>query len=532
MKPFVKYWKSPLLKTQMRRSRRVTTTNKCIEQKIRMAEIQLKAAFEKESKLILSEFQKPDCFQTANCDAYVSEILSQHLDILFTNCIKAYIHLCLLHYFPSLKSEQNENHETRKFFIRLPRDEDLWKEIKEDIAQAIIFFYETKKGFADYAMQKRENNIETVKQIALHIMNGWWKLNNYCYQLQVKGKLLNITLAGRSQYTYVCENSDSSCETCASLDGQIFDVNEAENGKNLPPMHPNCRCSITAYPALTELPEVPEILQDTPIEYLWDVIEGAVQRVEGKIDDLAGNIGDILNYFFKEGLEDTYGTYTTITIDGIEYRINMASFESVVIMPDGTYLVPELVSKVDEQMLELMKERDSLPEGDPRIDAINIELKAIYTAADESERHVHYSKTYAFYYFGWDATDRLDEYMKNAASNYTNMHDRYWAENLANFYKLVRNSGEMDLKNQPEWQNSAFIYDGEIVSQDALGNINYGYFGKYCNFPDSVLIAAGGVAQLFAGHSKIEHIYAFLDDPRDTFRIMQGIEIYEEENQP
>lgn len=54
-------------------------------------------------------------------------------------------------------------------------------------------------------------------------------------------------------------------------------------------------------------------------------------------------------------MEDTYGTYTTILIDGKEYHINMASFESVVIMPDGTYLVPELVSEVDEQMLALMK---------------------------------------------------------------------------------------------------------------------------------------------------------------------------------
>ena len=110
------------------------------------------------------------------------------------------------------------------------------------------------------------------------------------------------------------------------------------------------------------------------------------------------------------------------------------------------------------------------------------------------------------------------------------MHERYWAENLEDFYKLVRNRGEMDLKNQPEWQNSAFIYDGEVVSQDALGNINYGFFGRYCNFPDAVLIAAGGLAQFLAGTSKIENLYVFLDDPRDTYRIMQGIEIYEEED--
>lgn len=206
----------------------------------------------------------------------------------------------------------------------------------------------------------------------------------------------------------------------------------------------------------------------------------------------------------------------------------MASFESVAIMPDGTYLVPELVTKIDERMLALMKERDSLPEGDSRIEELNAELQAIYESADESERHVYWKKPYSFYWFGGDVTDRINEYMRNAASNYADMHDRYWAENLEDFYQLVRNRGEMDLKNQPEWQNSAFIYDGEVVSQDALGNINYGFFGRYCNFPDVVLIAAGGVAQFLAGHSKIEHLYVFLDDPRDTYRIMQGIEIYEE----
>lgn len=531
MKPIIKYWKSSPQKAQIQKIRRITTANDCVERKIRMTEIQLIAAFEKESKLFLSEFQKPDCFHSANCTEHVCDLMKRHLDILFANCVKNYIHLCVLNYFAVLNVTQNVISKTNKSFVILPLAEDFLEEIKVVVVECVVSFYKTKESLEKYMTEKIEERKETVSQLAEYIRNGWQQLTNYSYQLQVKGKLKSIKLSGRSQYSYVCENSDSSCDVCMDLNGQIFDINEAETGKNLPPMHPNCRCLITAYPALTELPELPEILQDSPIEYIWDTVESAVQQAEGKIDDMAGDIGDIWSYFFKKGLEDAFGTYTTITIDSVEYRINKASFESVVIMPDGTYLVPELVSEVDEQMLALMKERDSLPKGDPRIDAINIELKAIYTAADESERHVHYSKTYAFYYFGWDATDRLDEYMKNAASNYADMHDRYWAENLANFYELVRNSGEMDLKNQPEWQNSAFIYDGEIVSQDALGNINYGYFGKYCNFPESVLIAAGGVAQLLAGHSKIEHIYAFLDDPRDTFRIMQGIEIYED-NQP
>ena len=530
MKPIIKYWKSSLQKAQIQKIRRVTTVNDCVERKIRMTEIQLKAAFEKESKLFLSEFQKPDCFRSANCTEHVCDVMKRHLDVLFANCIKNHIHLCVLNYFSVLNLTQNVASKTNKSFIKLPLDENLLEEIKEDIAEFIVSFYETKESFEEYMKEKLEERKETVTQIAEYIKSGWRQLTNYSYQLQVKGKLKSIELSGRSQYSYICEKSDSSCEVCIDLDGQIFDIDEAETGKNLPPMHPNCRCSITAYPALTELPEVPEILQDTPIEYVWDVVESAIQQVEGKIDDLADNFGEIWGFFFKKGLEDTYGTYTTIMIDGVEYRINMASFESVVIMPDGTYLVPELISEVDEQMLALMKERDSLSEGDPRIEELNAELKAIYESADESERHVYWRKSYSFYNFGGDVTDRLNEYMKNTSSNYADMHDRYWAENLADFYELVRNSGEMDLKNQPEWQNSAFIYDGEIVSQDALGNINYGYFGKHCNFPDSVLIAAGGVAQFLAGTSEFENWYVFLDDPRDTYRVMQGIEIYEEEN--
>ena len=231
-------------------------------------------------------------------------------------------------------------------------------------------------------------------------------------------------------------------------------------------------------------------------------------------------------------MEDTYGTYATILIDGKEYRINMASFESVVIMPDGTYLVPELVSEVDEQMLALMKKRDSLAEGDPQIEELNTQLQSIYASAEENNRHVYWRKPYAIYLFGGDVTDRLNEYMKNTSSNYADMHDRYWAENTIEFYQLVRNGAEMDLKNQPEWQNSAYIFDGEVVSQDALGNINYGFFGAYCNFPASVLMAGAGFAQWRGGNWEWGFISTLLDDPRDTYRVFQGIEIYEEISHP
>lgn len=102
MKPIAKYWKLTVQKVPMQKTRRVGTTSECIERKIRMVEIQLKAAFEKESKLFLSEFQKPDCFKSGECTAYVSAVMKRHLDVLFANCLKNYIHLCTLNYFSSL----------------------------------------------------------------------------------------------------------------------------------------------------------------------------------------------------------------------------------------------------------------------------------------------------------------------------------------------------------------------------------------------------------------------------------------------
>ena len=526
MKRIIKHWKSSLQKARFRPVKRVITADDCVRRKIRMVEIQLKADFARESKLFLSEFRKPDCFQSTNCAEYVHEMISRHLNVLFANCVKNYIHFCVLNYFSSL----NMNREaTNKSFIKLPID---LEELQRDIIEFVVSFYEWQKSFEEYMTQGLEDRKKTVTKIAECIEIGWRQLVNYGYQLQVKGKLKTIERAGRSQYSYVCENTDSSCEVCQNLDCQIFDIDEAEVGKNLPPMHPNCRCSISAYPALTELPEVPEALQDTPVEYLWEAVENAVPEIEGKIDNLADNFSAIWKYFFKEDLEDTYGTYATILIDGKEYRINMASFESVVIMPDGTYLVPELVSEVDEQMLTLMKKRDSLAEGDPQIEELNTQLQSIYASAEENNRHVYWRKPYAFYLFGGDVTDRLNEYMTNTSSNYADMHDRYWAENTIEFYQLVRNGAEMDLKNQPEWQNSAYIFDGEVVSQDALGNINYGFFGAYCNFPASVLMAGAGFAQWRGGNWEWGFISTLLDDPRDTYRVFQGIEIYEEMSHP
>ncbi|GHU71446.1 hypothetical protein FACS1894184_18270 [Clostridia bacterium] len=52
--------------------------------------------------------------------------------------------------------------------------------------------------------------------------------------------------AGLDQYEYVTAKDERVCAVCGPLNTQRFKVSEAVIGENLPPMHPNCRCSTIA----------------------------------------------------------------------------------------------------------------------------------------------------------------------------------------------------------------------------------------------------------------------------------------------
>lgn len=52
---------------------------------------------------------------------------------------------------------------------------------------------------------------------------------------------------GLKKYVFLATLSEKTCPVCGALDGQIFDIEKAEAGVNLPPMHPYCRCTTKAY---------------------------------------------------------------------------------------------------------------------------------------------------------------------------------------------------------------------------------------------------------------------------------------------
>lgn len=62
-------------------------------------------------------------------------------------------------------------------------------------------------------------------------------------------ELNNSTIAdfqarGVEQYRFLSLEAVNSCQDCTDLDGNVYNVEDAQEGVNLPPMHPNCQCWI------------------------------------------------------------------------------------------------------------------------------------------------------------------------------------------------------------------------------------------------------------------------------------------------
>lgn len=131
MNPYVKYWRSALEKAKINKPRKITTPDECAQQKVRMAERSLKNAFERESKLFLAEFRKPDYIPTTQCNAHMTNLFNTHLDVLFANCVKDYIYLCVFNYFSALKIKKENVSETQKHSLFVRLKEMSWDESKK-----------------------------------------------------------------------------------------------------------------------------------------------------------------------------------------------------------------------------------------------------------------------------------------------------------------------------------------------------------------------------------------------------------------
>lgn len=66
-------------------------------------------------------------------------------------------------------------------------------------------------------------------------------------RVQAAAQLDSIAANKFTQYQWHALGDGHTCSTCRSMDGRVFNIDDAKAADNLPPLHPNCRCAISAY---------------------------------------------------------------------------------------------------------------------------------------------------------------------------------------------------------------------------------------------------------------------------------------------
>jgi SPP1 gp7 family putative phage head morphogenesis protein len=64
-------------------------------------------------------------------------------------------------------------------------------------------------------------------------------------RVQTQAQVESYNRNGYDEYIFLAERT--ACTECLAINGKVFKVADAEAGDNLPPIHPNCRCSTAAY---------------------------------------------------------------------------------------------------------------------------------------------------------------------------------------------------------------------------------------------------------------------------------------------
>ena len=84
-----------------------------------------------------------------------------------------------------------------------------------------------------------------------------------CRQLN-SSTISDFKARGVSKYRFFSLEADNSCEECTDLDGNVYDVDDAQEGVNLPPIHPNCQCWIVEYEDenTNDMPTTDELMAD------------------------------------------------------------------------------------------------------------------------------------------------------------------------------------------------------------------------------------------------------------------------------
>ena len=90
-------------------------------------------------------------------------------------------------------------------------------------------------------------------------------------RVQTEAQKQSFLANGFEMYTFHVNRG--CCAACSDLDGKHFKIKDMMPGKNAPPMHPNCRCSVSAYEDREDYEAWLDFLDKGGTTEEWEVLE-------------------------------------------------------------------------------------------------------------------------------------------------------------------------------------------------------------------------------------------------------------------
>ena len=129
-----------------------------------------------------------------------------------------------------------------------------------------------------------------------------------------------------------------------------------------------------------------------------------------------------------------------------------------------------------------------------------------------------------------DITDELNSAMLNNSEELAEYRKNNSFSSTVNFFvNKVKPGGDWDFKAQDDWSLASdiiYVYNGEHLRYDDIGNIHYGYVGRVI-FNTDMLLLAGGCVQIYTKTSSWDYWSTNFDDPRDQWAIQFGCDLWD-----
>jgi hypothetical protein len=94
------------------------------------------------------------------------------------------------------------------------------------------------------------------------------------------------------------------------------------------------------------------------------------------------------------------------------------------------------------------------------------------------------------------------------------------------FASKVKTGGDWDYKRSYGYSSKKWVYRGNTLTGEDVGNMHYGYVGRAAGFGTTVLKTAAGAYQIYSGTSSAGWYKSYFDDPNDQKWIIYGIDMW------